>query len=80
MPRIDGVPAAKAGIFTKLMYIFVRRRLGRVPEPVRVMAHHRGLLTGYAAFELALDRARRVPARLKDLASLRAATLIGCPF
>jgi hypothetical protein len=51
-----------------------------VPEPVRVMAHHATLLGGYAGFEVALERARRVPAKLKDLVELRVATLIGCPF
>jgi hypothetical protein len=35
---------------------------------------------GYGAFELALGRSRRVDDRLKDLAALKAATLIGCPF
>jgi len=31
-------------------------------------------------FELALDRSRRIEERLKELAALKAATLIGCPF
>jgi len=80
MSRIQGLPARKAGILGKLLYYFTRRRFGRVPEPVRVLAHHATLLRGYAGFELALDRSRRVPSKLKDLVELRAATLIGCPF
>jgi len=80
MSRIEGLPSQRAGILAKLLYYFSRRRFGRVPEPVRVMAHHATLLGGYAGFEVALERARRVPAKLKDLAELRVATLIGCPF
>jgi len=80
MSRIQGLPAKRAGILAKLLYYFSRRRFGRVPEPVRVMAHHATLLGGYAGFEVALERAHRVPTRLKDLVDLRAATLIGCPF
>jgi 4-carboxymuconolactone decarboxylase len=80
MSRIQGLPAKRAGILAQLLYYFSQRRFGRVPEPVRVMAHHATLLGGYAGFEVALERSHRVPTRLKDLVDLRAATLIGCPF
>jgi hypothetical protein len=32
------------------------------------------------SYEFALGRARRVDARLKALAGLKAAALVGCPF
>jgi alkylhydroperoxidase family enzyme len=80
MSRVVGVSDQKAGWFLKLLYFLARRQVGHVPEPLRVMAHHGAILGGAAAFETAFARARRVPARLKDLAALRAATLVGCPF
>ncbi len=80
MARIGGVPEREAGLATRLAYWFSRRRLGKVAEPLQVTAHHPTLLRGYGAFELALERSSRVDDRLKDLAGLKAATLIGCPF
>lgn len=80
MARITGVPYSKAGFLTKFAYWFSRRRLGRVVEPLTVMAHHPWISRAYGAYELALERAHFVDARLKALASLKAAALIGCPF
>ncbi len=34
----------------------------------------------YGAFESGLERCQRVPVRLKTLAMIRTATLVGCPF
>jgi len=44
------------------------------------MAHHPGILVAVAAFELGFERARDVDARLKELAVLKAASLVGCRF
>jgi hypothetical protein len=57
-----------------------RRRVGKVPEPMMVAAHSPWVFRAYGAFELALDRARRVDAKLKALAGIKAAALVGCPF
>ena len=80
MARIEGIPEHKAGLATRFAYWFSQRRFGKVAEPLRAMAHHPTLLRGYAAFELSLDRSGLVDDRLKNLAGLKAATLIGCPF
>ncbi len=79
MARIPGA-ARPPSLFARVVFWFVKRRLGRVPEPVRIHARHRPLFDGYARMEMGQDKARRVPAALKALAGLRAATLIGCPF
>ncbi len=84
--RFEGVADDRAGWFTRLVFWLARRKLkqlsGRpvVPGPLRVMAHHRDIMMAYGGFELGLERASLVPARLKSLAMIRAATLIGCPF
>ncbi len=80
MARIEGVPESKAGLVRRFAYWMARRRFGRVPEPLTLVAHHSWVARGYVGFELALDRARRVDGRLKALAQLKVAMLIGCPF
>jgi len=80
MGRIGGVPEARASWLVRLAYRFARRRLGKVPEPVAVAAHHRWIFSAMGAYELALERARLVDARLKALAGIKAAALVGCPF
>ena len=80
MARVEGVPAARAGLFVRLAYWFTRRRLRTVPEPLAIMAHQPAILAGVAGYELALERARLVDPRLKTLAGLKAAALVGCPF
>ena len=80
MSRIPGVAAKKATFFTKIAYWFSKRRVGKVVEPLTVTAHHPMILRGYGAYEFYLDRARLVDTRLKALASLKAAALVGCPF
>jgi AhpD family alkylhydroperoxidase len=57
-----------------------RKQYGRVPEPIAVTAHAPGLLAGYGMFELATERAERVPDRLKELAVLKAAQMTGCEW
>ena len=80
MPRIEGVSQPKAGLLVRFAYWFSRRRYGQVPAPLTVIAHHPWLFRGYGAFEFAFDRSHLVDGRLKLLAQIKAAALIGCPF
>ena len=86
MAHMKGVEPAEAGLFTRLVYWFVRRNFGKVTgkdrliEPVKIAAHHPRLLRALGQMEGGLAAAHSVPAGLKLLASLKAATLIGCPF
>ena len=81
MPRIERLPARRAGLLTKLAYRYARRRFGAVPDPMAVLAHHRGLLLASCTAELAVDRAARaLPASLRELAVFRTATRIGCSW
>lgn len=80
MARIEGVPRHKAGLFVRLAYWLSKRIVGKVVEPVMITAHHPWIFRAYGAYEFMLGRARLVDARLKTLASLKAAALIGCPF
>ncbi len=80
MARIDRVPEREAGPFGRFAYRLSRRRFGEVAEPLAVMAHHPRLLLGYGMFELAFERSNLVDERLKNLAVLKAATIVGCEF
>jgi AhpD family alkylhydroperoxidase len=80
MTRILGVPEKEAGLLGRFAYRFSRRRFGKVPEPVRVTAHHRKVRLGGGAMERALDRSDFVDARLKKLAEMKVALVVGCEF
>ena len=86
MARMQGVEPHEAGWFTRLVYWLVRRKMGqltgarRLVEPVKVTAHHPRLLKAMGQMEAGQEAAQLVPARLKTLASIKAATLVGCPF
>jgi hypothetical protein len=51
-----------------------------VVEPIKITAHHTRLLWAQGQMELGQEAANSVPATLKDLAGIKAATMIGCPF
>ena len=86
MPYMQGVEPERAGLLMRLVYRLVRRKFGkltgkdRLVEPVKIAAHHPRLLRAMGQMEGGLEAANSVPTEYKRLASLRAATLIGCPF
>jgi len=86
MAYMKGIEPAAAGLFTRLVYWFVRRKFGkltgqdRLIEPVKVAAHQPRLLRATGQMEGGMAAAHSVPAELKLLASLQTAMLIGCPF
>lgn len=79
MARIEGMRGRGTG-FARVVFFALERKLGRVIEPMRVHARHKGIFRGYVRMETAQDGAGLVPTRLKRLAQVRAATRIGCPF
>jgi hypothetical protein len=82
--RISGAPVGEGGalfrLFKRIVYSRIRRRLGRVVMPVQVTAHHPKVFRGYIRMERSQMAARLVDHKLKGLALLRVATLVGCPF
>jgi AhpD family alkylhydroperoxidase len=88
MSRIEGVSNKQAGPLLRLIYRISRRKFKqttgreteRMLEPVEVFAHVPKLLLGYGMFELASDGMDRVNHRLKQLAVLKAATLVHCEY
>jgi hypothetical protein len=84
MARIAGAPANSGGplrrLFVAVLYFLTKRRLGRLIMPVQVTAHHPTILWGYGQMERSQASSTLVDAKLKGLAELRVATLVGCPF
>ncbi len=84
MARIGGAEPNQQGllqgIFTRIIYSMAKREVGRVVMPVKIAAHHAKLLWGYGQMEQSLFASKLVDAGLKNLAQLRVATLVGCPF
>lgn len=79
MTRI--APAPAKGLLRRAVYASAKRMYGRPPEPTTVVAHHGPLLIGYSAIGLAGERfSKSVDRRLKDLAMLRTAQLVGCEW
>lgn len=86
MAYMKGIELAEAGWFTRLVYWFVRRQIGkltgkdRLVEPVKIAAHHPRILKAVGQMESGQSAAHSVPAQLKMVAGLQVSTLIGCPF
>jgi len=84
MARISGAPINVGGplrrLFVRLVYFLTRRRLGRVIMPIQVTAHHPKIFWGYLQMEQSQMGSKLIDSKLKGLAELRVATLVGCPF
>lgn len=79
--RIAPLAPTDAGILTRLMYRFAKRRFGEVPEPFTVAAHHPRLLAANAAHEMLLQSgSKTLPASVRELAVFWAARTIGCSW
>ena len=78
--RLPGISDKEAGPLVRLAYWFTRRKIGKVPGPIRLHAYHTRLLRALASMEMGQEAARRVDPALKSLVSIKAATLVGCPF
>jgi len=57
-----------------------RERYGRVISPNLLMAYRPEILMAASGLGRAIDGSNQVEARLKIIASVRAAQIIGCPF
>ncbi len=81
MSRNPSVAPQDAGLLVRIAYRFARRRLGEVPEPFAVSAHHPRLFVASALHELAVEKATRVvPKNVVELAVYRTAWTVGCSW
>ncbi len=81
MARLEPARPRGADLIRRIVFASARRMYGRTMEPTSVVAHHRPLLLGYSAVALSGERfSNSVDRRLKELAMLRTAQLIGCEW
>ena len=80
MTRAIGVSDGEAGLRTRFIYWLVKRRLGRLSLGVRIRAHDPKLLEVAARMDIHTAASLTVPANFKELAQIKVAAMVGCPF
>ena len=78
--RIKGIDPQQAPESVAALFQGSRDFFGRVITPYLVMAHRPEILLGHAALGQAIGFSTVVEPRLKTMACVRAAQMIGCPF
>ncbi len=69
MSRIAPVPPQLAPPDVRAVYDSVMKKVGRLPIPIAVTAHHPEVFAAYMGFERAFGRASKVEAKLTTLRS-----------
>jgi AhpD family alkylhydroperoxidase len=80
MARLPGIAPADAPEEVVRVYDAATARFGKLLDPLVVTAHNLEIFRAMMAFEAGFARAHELDERLKSLALLKAAALIGCPF
>lgn len=60
--------------------VLMRARSGKVSDLLRLLLKRPAILAGVGGYETALLVSGRVESRLKALAQIKTASLVGCPF
>lgn len=78
--RIQGLEKYQVSWMLRPLYGLMKRRFGKVLSPFKVWAYRPAMTLGLAGLVQAVDHSKAVAPRIKELAALRAAQLIGCSF
>jgi len=77
--RIRGLSEEEAGELRSL-YGAARERYGKLPDPLTVMAYNPAVLSAHMKYDENFNRSSLVDKKLKEIAQIKVATLIGCPW
>jgi hypothetical protein len=77
--RIRGLSEEEAGKLSPL-YRAARERYGKLPDPLTVMAHNPAVLSAHLKYDENFNRSELVDMSLKEIAQIKVATLVGCPW
>lgn len=80
MARIAGLPREIVSPEIQAVYDRVQTKYGKLLEPLTVTANHPEVFKAYMSYEGSFATACRVDPRLKELATLKVAALLGCQF
>ena len=78
--RIRGLEKHQAPWHLRWFYTLMRKQFGKDLTPAKAHMRLPGLAWGTIAMEIGLSRKRRVSLRYTQLAKVRTAARIGCPF
>ena len=80
MARISSLEKRAAPWHLRWFYGVMRKMFGKDLTPVKIQMRKPGLVWGSIAMEAGMGRKRRVSLRYIQLAKVRTASCIGCPF
>lgn len=80
MSRMAGVPEGQGGPVARMAFRTTKKRYGRVMDPVAITAHNPRVLAAYGMWEMGIEKANSVDQRLKDLAVMKASSVINCAW
>jgi len=80
MTRLSGLEQKQAPWHLRWFYRAMRKMFGKELTPVKIQMRLPGLVWGSVGMEAGLRRKRRVSLRFIQLAKVRTASRIGCPF
>jgi len=80
MARIAGLEKNQAPWHLRWFYGAMRKMFGKDLTPVKMQMRVPAIVWGGIAMDTALGRKRRVSLRYTQLATVRTAARIGCPF
>ena len=80
MERGSGVSDAQVGCIARLVFRALRKRMGGVPSAKRLLAHHTPTLLAATGLDAICASAKTIPPGLKELAQIKVAVMVGCPY
>jgi hypothetical protein len=80
MARLTPIEKRQAPWHLRWVYTVMRRMFGKDLTPAKMQMRLPGVVWGTLAMEAGLSRKRRVSLRYLQLAKVRTASRIGCPF
>ena len=80
MARISGLEKSQAPWHLRWFYGMLRRMFGKDLTPVKLQMRRPGLVWGSIGMQMGLDHKRGVSLHYLQLAKVRTAAKIGCPF
>jgi hypothetical protein len=80
MARLTPIEKHQAPWHLRWFYGVMRKMFGKELTPAKMQMRLPGLIWGAATMEMGLSRKRRVSLRVTQLAKVRTAARIGCPF
>jgi hypothetical protein len=80
MARIPGLEKKQAPWHLRWFYGVMRKMFGKDLTPVKLQMRLPGMVWGGIAMQAGLDRRRSVSLRHIQLANVRTAARVGCPF